>query len=156
MNSLRIIDRLIARTVEILQQGGAQNCETVVLWLGSSNEVREVYRPEQIVDVDFFRLPGESVRALMGHLRTTRQRVLAQVHSHPGEAFHSRADDKWAIVRHEGALSFVLPEFAAHTDASTFQDDAAVYRLSAADNWERVHAREHLIIGNVDHDGAIS
>jgi hypothetical protein len=156
MNSLRVIDRLVARTVEILQQGGAQNCETVVLWLGSSNEVREVYRPEQIVDVDFFRLPGESVRALMGHLRTTRQRVLAQVHSHPGEAFHSRADDKWAIVRHEGALSFVLPEFAAHTDAGTFQDDAAVYRLSAADKWERVHAREHLIIGNVDHDGAIS
>ncbi|MFM0356728.1 hypothetical protein PQR12_24810 [Paraburkholderia nemoris] len=148
MNSLLISDRLVARTVEILQQGGARNCETVVLWLGSSNEVREVYRPEQIVDVDFFRLPGESVRALMGHLRATHQRVLAQVHSHPGEAFHSKADDDWAIVRHEGALSFVVPVFAVHTDSGSFQDDVAVYQLSAADKWERVHAREHLIIGS--------
>src|SRR5471032_483416 len=156
MNSLLINEGLVARTVEILQLGGLQNCEAVVLWLGSSNDVREVYRPEQVVDVDYFRLPTQSVRSLMAHLRATRQRVLAQVHSHPGEAFHSRADDKWAIVRHEGALSFVLPRFAAHTDAGTFQDDAAVYRLSAADKWERVHAHEYLIIRNVDHDGAIS
>jgi len=35
--------------------------------------------------------------------------VAAQVHSHPDEAFHSKGDDEWAIVRHEGALSIVVP-----------------------------------------------
>lgn len=148
MSSLLISDRLVAETIEILRHGGARNCETVVLWLGSSTGVGEVYRPEQVVDVDFFRLPEQSVRALMRHLRATRQRVLAQVHSHPAEAFHSKADDDWAIVRHEGALSVVVPHFAAHTDYQTFLSDAAMYRLNFADKWERVHGPEYLAIGS--------
>jgi proteasome lid subunit RPN8/RPN11 len=148
MSDLRISDDLVAKTLEILQQGGARNCETVVLWPGTKNEVEEVYRPEQIVDVDYFRLPAESVRNLMRHLRHTRRRILAQVHSHPGEAYHSEADDEWAIVRHEGALSLVIPTFAGQTRNETFLIDAAVYRLNATDKWERVDAEKYVLVGS--------
>ena len=55
---------------------------------------------------------------------------MAQVHSHPGEAFHSPADDRWAIPRQVGALSIVLPFFAAGISEETFFEQAAVFTLS--------------------------
>ncbi|WP_424187703.1 hypothetical protein ACOBQX_07915 [Actinokineospora sp. G85] len=36
---------------------------------------------------------------------------VARVHSHPGEAFHSRADDANPVLTHQGALSIVVPFF---------------------------------------------
>lgn len=36
---------------------------------------------------------------------------VARIHSHPGEAFHSRADDANPVLTHEGALSIVVPFF---------------------------------------------
>jgi hypothetical protein len=68
--------------------------------------------------------------------------VAAQVHSHPGEAFHSKADDRWAIVRHEGALSLVVPNFALDTTVSRFLDDTKIYQFSAAAQWTEVRRDE--------------
>jgi len=68
--------------------------------------------------------------------------VASQVHTHPGEAFHSRADDQWAIVRHRGALSVVLPQFAATTTPDSFLLEAAVYQLNSSNAWIRVNAHE--------------
>ena len=76
--------------------------------------------------------------ALHGDLRSRRVMVAAQVHSHPRDAFHSKADDRWAIVRHEGALSLVVPNFALGTTVATFLDDTKVYRLSMSDQWVEV------------------
>jgi hypothetical protein len=36
---------------------------------------------------------------------------VARIHSHPAEAFHSRADDANPVLTHEGALSVVVPFF---------------------------------------------
>lgn len=36
---------------------------------------------------------------------------VARIHSHPAEAFHSRADDANPSLTHEGALSIVVPFF---------------------------------------------
>jgi hypothetical protein len=38
-------------------------------------------------------------------------RYVARIHSHPAEAFHSRADDANPVLTHEGALSIVVPFF---------------------------------------------
>ncbi|TCB50264.1 hypothetical protein E0J20_25245 [Rhizobium leguminosarum bv. viciae] len=87
--------------------------------------------------------------ALMKHLRKTRTKLVAQVHSHPANAFHSQADDEWAIARHEGALSFVIPYFARSTNSSTFLDQAALFRLSAQDQWlevQRAQFSQHVVI----------
>ncbi|MCQ3942700.1 MAG: hypothetical protein DPW22_05725 [Alphaproteobacteria bacterium] len=64
--------------------------------------------------------------------------VAAQVHSHPRQAFHSLADDRWAIIRHEGALSLVLPYFAARTTPFNFGDEVKVYRFSDMAEWIEV------------------
>jgi proteasome lid subunit RPN8/RPN11 len=139
---------VIAQTLDHLHDGGTRNCETVVLWLGRRSDqlqpVLEVYRPDQIVDIDYFRIPSESMRALSAHLRANRLHILGQVHSHPELAFHSRADNEWAIVRHIGAVSLVVPWFGRSTTPASFIDDIAAFRLSEADRWVGVPTPEVL------------
>jgi hypothetical protein len=135
---------MLARTIDILRAGGARSEERVVLWLGPVSGIREpmpvteVYEPDQIADIDYFKLPPASLRGLMNHLRGARLKILAQVHSHPGRAFHSEADNEWAIIRHVGALSLVLPEFARNTTPANFTEQAVSYRLSGKNEWVRV------------------
>lgn len=39
------------------------------------------------------------------------ERYIARIHSHPGDAFHSPADDRNPALTFEGALSIVVPYF---------------------------------------------
>jgi Prokaryotic homologs of the JAB domain len=123
-----------------------RNCECVVLWLGHEEDsgirVVDVYRPIQEVASHRFRIPPEGMRALRERQHTERVLVAAQVHTHPEDAFHSRADDEWAIIRHEGALSLVIPDFAARTTGLRFLHDTKVYRLSAHNEWLEVRPTE--------------
>jgi proteasome lid subunit RPN8/RPN11 len=137
-----VSQRCVVETIAILQEAGSRSSERVVMWLGSRNadaiEVKEVYVPEQQADFDFFHIPPEGMQSLLSKLCQKRLMIAAQVHSHPGEAFHSEADDVWAIVRHAGALSLVLPHFALNTKIKSFKTDAAVFVLSSANQWEEV------------------
>ena len=133
---------LIDKTLTYLRETGHTGCECAVLWLGyrdgDSVLIKEVYRPLQTAEVDMFYIPPEGMDALHAKLRQHRYIVAAQVHSHPGQAFHSKADDMWSIIRYEGALSLVIPNFAIETTVETFLDDAKVYRFSADAQWIEV------------------
>ena len=146
MTKLTVSATLVEQTILALRAGGANNCETVVFWLGQGDIVDEVYRPEQKVAIDYFHLSGKSMRSLMGHLKMGRRRILAQVHSHPGEAFHSKADDDWAVIRHQGALSLVLPRFAATTTLLNFRQQTVTFELSSGDEWRQVGTRESISV----------
>jgi hypothetical protein len=92
-----------------------------------------------------FVIPREGMAALHGELRRERLMVAAQVHSHPLQAFHSKADDRWAIVRHEGALSLVVPYFASRTSLRNFLDETKIFRFSPNAQWIEVPRSEvHL------------
>lgn len=138
---------VVADTIAALQRGGRAGEERVVLWLARATAqgplvpIAEVYEPQQVTAVDYFRLPRASMEALMTHLRTKRFKIVAQVHSHPGRAFHSDVDDEWAIVRHTGALSLVLPDFARDTTVANFLEVAMTYRLSPRNEW--LHVPNH-------------
>lgn len=136
-----IVNRaVIQTTLESLQTAGHRGNEGVVLWLGIRDghkiRVTEAYVPEHEATGDYFRIPPKSMQALLSHLGTTGFSIAAQVHSHPEGAFHSRADDRWAIVRHLGALSLVVPHFARDTDVDSFREKIAAFRLNAENVWE--------------------
>ena len=142
---------VISRTLSDLQKAGRRDCECVVLWLGhihnESIVVNEVYRPIQTARRDVFWITQEGMDELKSRLRSTRTMVAAQVHAHPRLAFHSAADDQWAIVRHEGALSLVLPYFALDSSLESFATDVKVFRLDGANTWReiaRISMREYL------------
>lgn len=134
--------RLVQETLAFLQRSGSRRHEGIVLWLGRKADGRidvvEAYQPAHIAEADIFRIPPASMNSLKERLRNTRLMVAAQVHSHPMEAFHSLADDRWAIVRHVGAASVVIPYFAQQTHAGRFLADAAVFQLSPQNRWLQV------------------
>lgn len=136
----------VATTLDHLREAGARYRECVVLWLGRPSgqgiEVVDVYRPLQRAAADMFHIPPDSMADLRATLRRNRVMVAAQVHSHPHEAFHSLADDRWAIVRHVGALSLVVPDFAAHTHVDTFLQHTKVFRFSPSAHWREVPCTE--------------
>lgn len=143
MNTIVICShQIIQQTLALLKDAGQTRQECLVLWLGQRRNdritVRQAMRPQQIAGQDFFRIPPQSMRAIMKRLKDERQMIAAQVHTHPYEAFHSEADDRWAIVRHVGALSFVVPHFAQSITANTFLDTSALFSLDADNRWIEV------------------
>jgi proteasome lid subunit RPN8/RPN11 len=140
MTLLRCPAGLVEQTLESLRAAGQRGTEGVVLWLAQRPLVDgavifEAFVPEYTARADVFRIPPSAMTALMAHLRTQKLALAAQVHSHPELAFHSQADDAWAIVRHEGALSIVVPHFAQGVTADNFLAKTATFRLSAEDRW---------------------
>lgn len=133
---------LVEKTLLQLRDAGQHRCECVILWLGRRNgnyiDVVDAYRPEQIAREDMFQIPRASMNTLYAELRKRRLMVAAQVHSHPMEAFHSRTDDRWAIIRHEGALSLVVPYFAGGTTAANFLGQTKIYQFSDEARWTEV------------------
>lgn len=143
MRPVFVTEQHIAVTLDHLQRAGQRGTECVVLWLGQEGaqglEVAEVYRPDQYAEADVFRIPPTSMASLLNVLSSNGLMIAAQVHSHPLEAFHSKADDAWAIVRHLGALSLVLPHFALKTRPASFFTDVKVFQLTAANRWRGLH-----------------
>ena len=134
---------VLESTLEWLRQAGESKHEGIVLFLGQRDgdgdvAVLEAYRPDQSAEADRFDIPRDSMAVLLEHLRRKRLMVAAQVHSHPGAAFHSAADNALAIVRHVGALSFVVPCFARTTTPENFLRESAVYELNSGNRWLRL------------------
>lgn len=153
MKKMRCGKSLVQESLLRIRAAGKADRETVVLWLGRGSEsegwvITECYHPRHFAEYDYFKIPAESMRELMRYLREKKLKLIAQVHSHPKEAFHSAADDAWAIVRYEGALSLVVPHFGGRTDAESFLDDIAVYKLAKDDSWLKANPRSELEVSD--------
>lgn len=147
MSPILVPTSVVEHTLAFLRESGAdRSAEGVALWLGQRLDdgitVTEAYIPGQIAAEDYFRIPPDSMAALLRHLGEKRKFIAAQVHSHPREAFHSYADDTWAIVRHVGALSIVVPEFARSVSTNDFIAKTASFRLSRDNTWDLVPPSE--------------
>lgn len=146
ISKLKVNVAALSDTLRFLHQSGLRHSEGVVLWLGQRNAERStvthVYQPIHRAATDFFHIPREGMAHLMRYMDEHKVSVVAQVHSHPREAFHSKADDQWAIVRHLGALSLVLPDFARDATNTNFMDLAATFRLDATNRWVQVEQHE--------------
>jgi hypothetical protein len=135
VRSVAVDFRVIESTIKALQIFGKRRLEGLVLWLGQVEPGRaRVIRalvPEQhsVSDeegIGYF-VGGETLFKLNQVLSETGLRLIAQVHSHPNEAYHSATDDRYAIVTADGGFSLVVPNFGkAPADPAHW----AVYRLT--------------------------
>jgi proteasome lid subunit RPN8/RPN11 len=145
---LRITSLLVEETIQVLK--GSSKKEKVLLWLGKITQdgcqVQEIFEPIQRTASNYFEIPPEGMESLMAHIKQTRRFLVAQIHTHPGRAYHSAADDKWAIARHEGAYSLVLPYFAASTTIENFLSEVATFRLNKSNRWVEVNNSNLLIL----------
>lgn len=128
---------------EFMRSAGRMRLEGMVLWAGRQQDhifaVTELFIPKQrglntpdglcaIVD-------GDELRRLNMHLYRNSLELVAQVHTHPGAAYHSETDDQYAIATTIGSFSIVVPNFAARNFALS---ECAVYRLDAQGQWLEV------------------
>jgi hypothetical protein len=133
-------------TVAALREWGEKGYERLVLWIGHVYENVAVVedaliptqRPITSEDGVGYFIPRGALFEVNKYLSEHQLRLIAQVHSHPTEAFHSSTDDAFAIVTAEGGFSLVVPDFG---DAPADPRAWAVYRLTEGRwremfNWE--------------------
>jgi hypothetical protein len=131
----------IADTERQLRAAGEQGYETWVLWTGRQDgrrfDVRTVHIPEQTayrlesglcVKVD-----GPALHHLNVWMLEHHETLGAQVHAHPGRAYHSDTDNAFSIVTAVGGLSIVVPNFCR---TEMLGRGTAAYRLTAR-GWKR-------------------
>ncbi|MGN6254722.1 MAG: hypothetical protein ACTHO8_07035 [Solirubrobacterales bacterium] len=99
---------------------GRRGFEAVVVWIGRPLErgqadvlavirpAQEAIRTEEGVSV---RIPPDAISELISALPEDTA-ILARLHTHPGEAYHSLLDDTNMLLAHNGAISIVVPDFA--------------------------------------------
>lgn len=71
------------------------------------------------------------------------EKLLAQVHSHPEDAFHSWGDDRFPISFFDGFFSIVVPHFGIGIDSVT---QCAVYQFCDVFEQVKTEAIEEKII----------
>jgi proteasome lid subunit RPN8/RPN11 len=133
--SLEVPRDIVEDTLEALRSFGRRGYEGLVLWLGEVNEAHAsvtnfLVPPQESVrseDGVGYLVSGDTLFEVNRLLSQHRLRLVAQVHSHPGPAYHSEADDRYAIVTADGGYSFVVPNFAEHQRDMT---GWAAYRLT--------------------------
>jgi len=119
---------------------GDRGYEGIALWAGTRDgpvfHIREAVIPKQRghrSDAGLsVMIAGEELHRINVALFENALSLIAQIHSHPGRAYHSEMDDTYPIVAKAGTLSLVVPDFAV---APFSLKACAVYRLSARGQW---------------------
>jgi proteasome lid subunit RPN8/RPN11 len=143
INKVSVPKEVTTETQRFLRTVGQRRQEGLVLWVGQVDgqrfQVTQLLIPRQrgirtlngvcaIVD-------SEEMHRINMELFKSGLRLIAQVHSHPTEAYHSDTDDENAIANTVGCLSLVIPDFATR---EFNLNDTAVYRLDRKGTWESV------------------
>jgi len=131
-------DHIWSQTCHTLATGVPPRHERIVLWAGAYGHndayVTTALVPHQVTSSRSCRIPPSAMKTISEVVRHHDLLVLAQVHSHPNEAFHSDGDSWNAVGSLPGFLSIVVPYYAADCSLS----DAEVYRYLEAGEWEHV------------------
>jgi len=115
-----------------------------VYWIGpsESNLVNGVEHPIHRRSPFGYEINDHWLTDFWKRLAASKHSVKAQVHTHPGEAFHSATDDNWPIVSQEGFLSIVIPDFAT---GEISLKNAWIGRLRGDRIWSRLASPEQAI-----------
>lgn len=145
VREIRVPREVVEAIQQHLRDAGSTHCEGVAFWAGQTSadvfEVHAALVPAQIqtrsnegVGV---MITGDELFRMNVWLHQNGMTVVAQLHSHPGEAYHSDTDNDFSIVTQAGGLSIVVPDFARGPFSL---DSAAVYRLDAHGAWSELDA----------------
>ena len=138
--------------VNFMRYAGRKGLEAVALWAGvregATFRILRTIIPKQLsgsLENGLMYVVEESeLHRISLDLFDSRQQLIAQVHSHPGTAYHSDTDDAYPIVTVLGGLSVVVPNFAREgVNPSTW----AVYRLFPDVGWIDIkeNGQRHLL-----------
>ena len=126
--------------IDWLYCAGSRHVEGVALFAGVREGetflIKRTIIPEQTAgDIEgglIYVVNGEELHRLGLELFDSGLQLFAQIHSHPGAAYHSETDDAYPIVTVVGGVSIVVPNFARKgINLSSW----AIYRLLPETGW---------------------
>jgi hypothetical protein len=139
----RVHQHVLDETWTFLRERGREQLEGVVLWLGVVSDAEHAHMLAQVAPAQVayrsehglsVAIPQDELSSLIAAL-PDGVHVLARVHSHGGEAYHSSLDDTNMVISHQGAISIVVPAFAAGAPSLLA---CSVNRLSADGSWREL------------------
>lgn len=138
--ALHVPRRLAEQAQAHLRHVGRSGYEGFALWIGERHGntfvVNETLIPAQRglrYDTGVcVRVDSEELFRINRYLYQTGRQLVAQLHSHPTDAYHSETDDTYPIATTAGAFSLVVPDFAIRPFSLA---DCAVYRLVPGEGW---------------------
>lgn len=144
--------RLLDDTLDVLTASGLDGHEAFVVWSGVVDRSTLVYQslivPEQTAhrtpDGLLVTVDGSSLFAVNRQAYQRGEILAGQVHTHPTDAYHSDTDDHFPLVTLLGALSIVVPDFAAARRAGMSR--WAWYRLTGVGQWAPLGRTDHVEI----------
>ncbi len=139
VREFHVASNVVCETERSLLKAGRRGYERFVLWSGvildELAHLRTAHVPRQTSyktrDGLLVRVPGDALHQLNVWLYENNETLVAQIHAHPTDAYHSDTDDTYPIVTTLGGLSIVVPDFAQHGVACS---GTVVYRL-VNDGW---------------------
>lgn len=118
-------------TVTALRYYGQFQSEGLAYWggivgAGGETVVTSLLKLNHLPQGGCVRPTPEEMRVLLRTLRERDEKLVAQIHSHPWQAFHSPGDSQHATSFHLGFISIVLPNFGNGVQSLL---DCAVYEF---------------------------
>lgn len=114
---------VLDQTIGVLRDHGKKTLECHALWVGRTCqnvfEVTDVWVPEQHSTAITYEVDELEVFRINRALHDAGLVCMCQIHTHPGEAFHSAIDDGGSELALPGSLSVVLPHYGQVRRGST-------------------------------------
>lgn len=142
---LRVSREVIEASFAHLRSCGGAAAECVVLWVSSQKSpqvIDEVVHPVHSASAVGYDIDPSWIGEFWLDLADRGRTVRAQVHTHPGSAYHSSRDDDLPLIHTEGYVSVVIPRFAM---GSTGLNDVHVARRTANGSWT-AHAADEILV----------
>ncbi len=136
---------ILPATFRKLRDCGRGQCECAVYWTGPCSDrcVDGLEHPLHERSAFGYEVSDAWLTEFWKRLAASMRSVKAQVHTHPGEAFHSASDDRWPIVSQAGFVSIVIPKFA---ESEPTLDEAWIGRLQADGSWRRLASAAEAVV----------
>lgn len=140
ISKIIIPSECIQKAYELMRYAGKNRVEGVALFAGYEKG-NEFYISQTIIPKQtayrlelglLYAVDADELHRINVWLYENNLTIIAQIHSHPNEAYHSETDDAYPIVATKGGISIVVPRFA---EDSIDIKNWAVYRLSSENRW---------------------
>lgn len=125
----------------------------MVLWSGirlAENKamVKSCIHPQQYCTPVSFDVPLDESQRINALLEHRKEVIIAQVHTHPGGAFHSGTDDNFPVTFIVGLFSIVVPNFCRDRLRALWQ--CRIWEHIGLGKWQELKfdgIKERFIIG---------
>jgi DNA-binding HxlR family transcriptional regulator len=134
---LVIAQDILDQSFEVFRRCGGAEFECVVYWTGPRHDASVIdglHHPDHESNEFGYSVDSDWLSLFLRDLYQQNRSARAQIHTHPGEAFHSVTDDGYALVPAPGFISIVIPDFA---QGRIGFECAAMYRMSDVGVWVR-------------------